>query len=102
MTDDELSRALGAGSPTPEDGAHRARLEAELLARFDAQVAERKAEAEKTGAARLQVHLHAPAHRPWGERAWMRYATAAVFLLALGTATQVPAAYRVELGLRVS
>jgi hypothetical protein len=90
MTDDELSRLLGAGRDVPEDAAHRARLEAELLARFDAQQAGRA----------LEVQRHAPVHRPRG--AWLRYATAAVFALALGTATQVPAAYRVQLGLRLS
>ena len=81
MTDRELAALLGADTPPPpEDPAHRARLEGELMAAFD----------RKAGSAR----------RP--SREWMRYATAAACVLCLVTATQVPAGYEVEVGRRVS
>ena len=81
MTDRELAQLLGAQAPPPEDPAHRARLEGELMAAFD----------RRAGSG---------ARRP--SRAWMRYATAAACLLCLVTATQVPAGYEVEVGRSVS
>ena len=82
MTDRELAQLLGAQAPSPpEDRAHRARLEGELMTAFD----------RRAGSG---------ARRP--SRAWMRYATAAACALCLVTATQVPAGYKVEVGRRVS
>lgn len=79
MTDEELSRALRGREP-PVDPAHRERLEAELLAAYDARAGRR---------ARPRVSP------------WWRYATAAGFLLGLVTATQVTAEYKVEVGKRI-
>jgi hypothetical protein len=79
MTDEELSRALRGREPPP-DPAHRARLEQELLARFDARVG-RRAERNRSPL-------------------W-RYATAATLLLCLVTTTQVSAEYKVEVGKRI-
>lgn len=79
MSRDEISRALG-GTPPPENEVHRARLEGELLAAYDA---------------RHGTRAPRPLHR------WARYATAATFVLCLVTATQVPAEYKVEVGKRV-
>jgi hypothetical protein len=79
MTDEELSRALRGHEP-PASPEHRARLEQELLAAYDARVGQR-------------------ARRP--RSPWLRYATAAAFLLCLVTATQVTAEYKVEVGKRI-
>ena len=79
MTDEELSQALRGREP-PLDAAHQARLEEKLLAAYDTRLAR-------------------PA-RP-GRAAWLRYATAAGFLLCLVTATQVTAEYKVEVGKRI-
>jgi hypothetical protein len=79
MKDDELSRALRGQEP-PMRLEHRARLEQELLAAYDARVGRR---AER------------------GRSPWLRYATAAGFLLCLITATQVTAEYKVEVGKRI-
>jgi hypothetical protein len=79
MSRDDLSRALGGTEPLVNE-AHRARLEGELLAAYDARHGAR-------------------APRPL--RRWARYATAATFVLCLVTATQVPAEYKVEVGKRL-
>lgn len=79
MTDEELSRALRGQEP-PANPEHQARLERELLAAYDARV--------KPPVRRMR----AP---------WLRYATAAGFLLCLVTATQVTAEYKVEVGKRI-
>jgi hypothetical protein len=79
MTDEELSQALRGREP-PLDTAHQARLEEKLLAAYDARVG------------RPARHGRAP---------WLRYATAAGFLLCLVTATQVTAEYKVEVGKRI-
>ncbi|MFL5347124.1 MAG: hypothetical protein ACJ8AT_20255 [Hyalangium sp.] len=79
MTDEELSRALRGQEP-PANPEHRARLEQELLAAYDSRVGQR-------------------ARR--GRSPWLRYATAAVFLACLVTATQVTAEYKVEVGKRI-
>lgn len=79
MTDEELSRALKGHEP-PSHSEHQARLEQELLAAYDARVEQR-------------------ARRP--RSPWLRYATAAGFLLCLVTATQVTAEYKVEVGKRI-
>jgi hypothetical protein len=79
MSRDELTRALGGTEP-PVNEAHRARLEGELLAAYDA---------------RHGVRAPRPLRR------WARYATAATFVLCLVTATQVPAEYKVEVGKRL-
>jgi hypothetical protein len=79
MTDEELSRALRGREP-PAHPEHRARLEQELLSAYDARVGQR-------------------ARRP--RSPWLRYATAAGFLLCLVTATQVTAEYKVEVGKRI-
>ena len=79
MTDEELSRALRGQEP-PTSPEHRARLEQELLAAYDARVGQR---ARRT------------------RSPWLRYATAAGFLLCLVTATQVTAEYKVEVGKRI-
>lgn len=79
MTDEELSKALRGREP-PADPAHRARLEQELLAAYDARVGQRARRARSP---------------------WLRYATAAGFLLCLVTATQVTAEYKVEVGKRI-
>jgi hypothetical protein len=79
MTDEELSRAL-RGRESPTNPEHRARLEQELLAAYDSRVGTR---ARRMRSPRL------------------RYATAAVFLACLVTATQVTAEYKVEVGKRI-
>lgn len=79
MTDEELSRALKGHEP-PARPEHQARLEQELLTAYDARVEQR-------------------ARRP--RSPWLRYATAAGFLLCLVTATQVTAEYKVEVGKRI-
>ncbi len=79
MTDEELSRAMRGREP-PLNPDHQARLEAQLLAAYDANVGH-----------------HARPVRPL----WLRYATAAGFLLCLVTATQVTAEYKVEVGKRI-
>lgn len=79
MTDEELSRALRGREP-PAHPEHQARLEQELLAAYDARA-------------------KPPARR--APSPWWRYATAAVFLLCLVTATQVTAEYKVEVGKRI-
>jgi hypothetical protein len=79
MTDEELSQSLHGHEP-PLDATHQARLEAKLLAAYD-------------------TRLGRPARR--GRAAWLRYATAAGFLLCLVTATQVTAEYKVEVGKRI-
>lgn len=83
MRDEDLKRLVGGdGADGPGDGgAHRARLERELLAAWDA----------RPRGAPPPVRTH-----------WVRFATAAVFLVALVSATAVPAQYRVELGRRVT
>jgi hypothetical protein len=80
MVDEELSRALREREP-PADPAHRERLERELLAAYDARTAGRRA--------RRSVSP------------WLRYATAAGFVLGLVSATQVTAEYKVEVGKRL-
>lgn len=80
MTDEELSRALRGQEP-PANPEHRARLEQELLAAYDSRVGQR--------ARRVRSQ-------------WVRYATAAMFLACLVTATQVTAEYKVEVGKRIS
>jgi hypothetical protein len=79
MTDDELRKVLGQ-TPPPLDAGHRARLEGELLAAYD----------RRMGVPRVS------------RSPWLRYAPAAVILLCLVTATQVPAGYKVEVGRRIS
>jgi len=79
MTDEELSRALRGQEP-PARPEHQARLEQELLAEYDARAPQR---AQRT------------------RSPWLRYATAAGFLLCLVTATQVTAEYKVEVGKRI-
>jgi hypothetical protein len=79
MTDEELSRALRGREPPPAP-EHQARLEQELLAAYDTRVE--------------------PRVRRRGSP-WLRYATAAGFLLILVTATQVTAEYKVEVGKRI-
>ncbi|HYI02881.1 hypothetical protein [Hyalangium sp.] len=79
MTDEELSRALRGREP-PLNPEHQARLEQELLAAYD-------------------VRVGHPDRR--GRSPWLRYATAAGFLLCLVTATQVTAEYKVEVGKRI-
>jgi hypothetical protein len=79
MTDEELSQAMRGREP-PLDMAHRARLEEKLLAAYDTRMG----------------HHARPIRSPW-----LRYATAAGFLLCLVTATQVTAEYKVEVGKRI-
>jgi hypothetical protein len=79
MTDEELSRALRGREP-PASPEHQARLEQELLAAYDARAGQRARRARSP---------------------WLRYATAAGFLLCLVTATQVTAEYKVEVGKRI-
>jgi hypothetical protein len=79
MTDEELSQAMRGREPLA-DPAHQARLEERLLAAYDARVG----------------HPAKPVRSPW-----LRYATAAGFLLCLVTATQVTAEYKVEVGKRI-
>jgi hypothetical protein len=79
MTDEELSRALRGQEP-PMNPEHRARLEQELLAAYDARVGQRARRSRSP---------------------WLRYATAVVFLACLVTATQVTAEYKVEVGKRI-
>jgi len=74
MTDEELSRALRGQEP-PANPEHRARLEQELLAAYDARVGQRRVRR--------------------GRSPWLRYATIAGFLTCLVTATQVTAEYKV-------
>jgi hypothetical protein len=79
MTGEELSRALRGREP-PLDPAHRARLEQELLARYDARMGRRTER---------------------GRSPLWRYAMAATLLLCLVTTTQVSAEYKVEVGKRL-
>lgn len=79
MTDEELSRALRGQEP-PARPEHQAQLEKELLAAYDERAPQR---ARRT------------------RSPWLRYATAAVFLAGLVTATQVTAEYKVEVGKRI-
>lgn len=79
MTDEELSRALRGHEP-PTNPEHRARLEQELMTAYDSRAGSRAR------------RIRSP---------WLRYATAAVFLACLVTATQVTAEYKVEVGKRI-
>ncbi len=79
MTDEELSQALRGREPEPSP-EHCARLEQALLTAYDARRGDQARRAR------------AP---------WLRYATAAGFLLCLVTATQVTAEYKVEVGKRI-